>query len=106
MRAWTVVAIAGLGSFAFRVSIVALIDRIAVPEGLERLAAYVMPAAFAGMAAVALARPLGDGGTDALGPMVGVLVTAGLSARGCSIHLAFLAGLGALWATTVLTALT
>ena len=103
MNAWTVVVLAGLGSFAFRLSIVAFIDHIAAPEGLERLATFVMPAAFAGIAAAALAHPIGAGGTEALAPMVAVVTTAIVSGRGHSIHLAFLAGLGALWVTTALT---
>lgn len=105
MTAWIVMIGAGLGSLAFRLSIVALIDRIETPDWLEKLAAYVVPAAFAGIAAAALAAPVRAGGVEAIGPVVAVLVTAGVAARRHSVHLAFLGGLASLWITTALIAL-
>jgi branched-subunit amino acid transport protein len=104
MNDWIVVAVAGAGSFAFRLSIVALMDHVDTPAPIERLASYVVPAAFAGMAAVALVGPLREGGANALAPGVAVVVTAGIAHRH-PVHLAFLGGLAALWITTVLTTL-
>lgn len=106
MSAWIVVIVAGFGSFLFRLSIVALIDRVETPPWLEALAAYVVPAGFAGMAAAALAGPLGGGGTQATGPAIAVTVTAALAARDHPVHIAFLGGLCSLWAVAALSTLT
>lgn len=48
MTVWLVVLGAGAGSFRFRLSVVALIDRISAPAALERLATFVVPVAFLG----------------------------------------------------------
>lgn len=105
MNAWLVVLGAGAGSFLFRISIVALVDRVGAPASLERLAAFVVPAAFAGIATAALARPLVGGGVDALALGLAVVVTATCAARGRPVPVAFACGLVSLWATTALTAL-
>ena len=102
MSPWIVVLVAGAGSFALRISLVALVDHVGSPEWLERVASYIVPAAFAGLAVTALARPVRVGGTHALAPLVAVAVT-GAVARRHPTHLAFVAGLVALWATTALT---
>jgi branched-subunit amino acid transport protein len=105
VNAMTVVVLAGVGSFLFRFSIVALIDRIATPKWLERVASYVMPAVFAGLAASALAGPVSGGGIDALAPVVAVAVTGALVLRGRAVPIAFATGLGSLWAVSALVAI-
>jgi branched-subunit amino acid transport protein len=100
MTAWLVVLGAGAGSFLFRLSIVALIDHISAPVALERLATFVVPAAFAGLAAAALAHPLADGGADGVSLGAAVLVTAVAAVRGRTVPIAFLGGLLTLWTAT------
>lgn len=104
MTAWLVVLGAGAGSFLFRISIVALIDHISAPAALERLATFVVPAAFAGIAAAALAHPLADGGAGGFALGVAVLVTATCAARGRTVPIAFTCGLLSLWVTTAVAA--
>jgi branched-subunit amino acid transport protein len=103
VNAWIVVLAAGVGSFAFRISVVALIDHVRSPDWIGRLATYVVPAAFAGLAATALAEPVRAGGVDAIPPIVAVVTTA-VAARRHAAHRAFLFGLLALWAATAATA--
>jgi branched-subunit amino acid transport protein len=105
MTAWTVVALAGLGSYLFRVSMVVAIDRLRAPAGMERMAGYVVPAAFAGLAAGALAGPVADGGGDGLALGSAALVTLALASRGRPASAAFAAGLLTLWAVSALVAI-
>jgi len=51
MNAWLVVLAAGLGSYLFRLSVVTLADRIALPDSLERATELIAPASFAAIAA-------------------------------------------------------
>lgn len=102
MTAWTVVLLAGLGSYLFRVSIVVAIDRLHAPAGMERLAGYVVPAAFAGLAASALIGPLSAGGSEGLAVGSAGLVTIALAGRGRSASTAFAGGLLTLWAISAL----
>jgi branched-subunit amino acid transport protein len=105
VNAMTVVVLAGVGSFLYRFSIVALIDRIATPKWLERVASFVVPAVFAGLAASALAGPVNRGGIDALAPVVAVAVTGALVVRGRAVPVAFASGLGSLWAVSAFVAI-
>ncbi len=61
MTAWVVILVAGAGSFLFRISVVALLGRFEPPPWLERVAGYVVPAAFAGVAATAAVAPMSRG---------------------------------------------
>lgn len=100
MTGWLIVLGAGAGSFLFRISVVALIDRISAPAALERVAMFVVPAAFAGLAAAALTRPLAAGGAVGLALALSVAVTATAAARGRSVPVAFTAGVLTMWLTT------
>ncbi|HSP04603.1 MAG TPA: AzlD domain-containing protein [Acidimicrobiales bacterium] len=106
MTAWTVVLLAGLGSYLFRVSIVFAIDRLRAPAGLERMAGYVVPAAFAGLAATAVIEPVAAGGGDGLAVGSAALVTLVLAGRGRPASAAFAGGLLTLWAVSALVAIT
>jgi branched-subunit amino acid transport protein len=104
MTAWHVVLLAGLGSYLFRVSIVVAIDHLHAPAGMERLAGYVIPAAFAGLAASALIGPVSAGGSEGLAVGSAGLVTVALAGRGRSASAAFSCGLLTLWAVSALVA--
>lgn len=100
MTAWLVVLGAGAGSFLFRLSVVALVDHVRAPAALERLATFVVPAAFAGLAAAALSQPLAGAGAEGISLGLAVLVAAITAARGRPVPTAFVAGLLTLWAAT------
>ena len=101
MSVWLVIAAAGAGSYLFRISLIALASRTALPPVLGRATAFAVPAAFAALAAAALA---GQVSADAasLAP-VGAVVTAVVAVR-CtgSTHAALLAGMPALWLLSAL----
>ncbi|MCO8125926.1 AzlD domain-containing protein [Acidimicrobiia bacterium EGI L10123] len=105
MTAWTVILLAGLGSYLFRVSIVFAIDRLHAPAGMERMAGFVVPAAFAGLAAAALIEPLAARGGDGLAVGSAGIVTLALASRGRPPAAAFAGGLLTLWAVSALLAI-
>ena len=104
MTAWFVVLAAGAGCLAFRLSFVVLLARTDPPAQLQRLAGFVMPAAFAALAAGALATAARSGGVDAGGPIAAAVVTAFVARRHCAPH-ALLAGMAVLWVSTALAAI-
>ncbi len=98
MSGWTAVVLAGLGSFALRFAIVAVIDRWQMPPWLEQLSGYVMPASFAGLCAAALLAPRVGGSGGAL---AAALVTGTVATRR-SPSVALLGGMCTLWGVAVL----
>ncbi len=102
MTAWAVVIAAGIGTYLLRVSVVAAIDRVRAPAAMERLAGFVIPAAFAGLAASALAGPVGTGGSEGLAVGSAAGVTLVVAARGRAAPVAFAAGLLTLWTVSAL----
>jgi branched-subunit amino acid transport protein len=92
MSAWLAVLLAGIGSYAFRLGAVVVIDRFALPPWFDRVSALVMPAVFAGLAAGSLAASADDGARTALSVMSGALVTVAV-ARQRSAATAVLAGM-------------
>jgi branched-subunit amino acid transport protein len=59
VRAWTVIVIAALGTYALRASVIVLLGRITVPSRLERSLRYVAPAVLAAIAVPAVLAPGG-----------------------------------------------
>jgi branched-subunit amino acid transport protein len=96
MTAWTAVVLAGLGSFGLRFGVVAVIDRFALPTWFERVSALVMPAAFAGLTAVALATPVTSAWPTAV-PVLAAAATTVAVARIRSAAWAVAAGMSTLW---------
>jgi branched-subunit amino acid transport protein len=96
MTAWLAVALAGLGSFGLRFGVVSIIDRFTLPPSFERVSALVMPAAFAGLAAVALATPITSAVPAAL-PVIGAAAVTIAIARVRSAAWAVGSGMSALW---------
>ena len=95
--AWLTVLIAGAGCYLLRISMVALLDGRQPSGATIRLAAYVMPAAFAALAAGGLlhAAGAGSGAGDAIVAAVGALVTMVVAVRTRHSNAALLAGLAA-----------
>jgi branched-subunit amino acid transport protein len=96
MTAWLAVVLAGFGSFGLRFGVVSIIDKFTLPAWFERVTSLVMPAAFAGLTAVALATPLTSAVPTALPVIAAAAVTIAV-ARVRSAAWAVGAGMSALW---------
>jgi branched-subunit amino acid transport protein len=97
---WTIVLLAGLGTYALRVLPVALLSSRPVPEWLERIGPLTAPVAFAALGAASVAGAA-SGGPDELLPLVAA-VTVALRTR--STTWAITLGMAAVWAGAALTA--
>lgn len=103
MRALVLFALAGVGTYLLRASLVVLLGRVTVPAPLERSFRYIAPAVLAAIVAPALL--LDEGGAAAV---VDVRVLAGIAAglaawRWRTIPATLAAGLGVYWLITLLT---
>ena len=106
MNAWLAILAIGLGSYLFRISFVAIADRIAMPALMERASELIAPGSFAALAAtgivatcVTAAAPL-----DALPPLVAVAAAVAAVHRTGSSYAAVLVGMPTLWLTTAVLA--
>ena len=100
MTAFVVVVAAGLGSYAFRISMLLLASRGGVPPVFERAARYVVPTAFAALATGALESHVSSAGVIA---PVGAVVAAAVAVRRTGRpQSAVLAGMPVLWLLTSL----
>ena len=97
MSVWLVIVIAGAGSYLFRVSMLVLAARAAVPAVLERAAGFAVPVAFAALAASGLARHVGDAGTGAVPALAAVAVGVVAVRRTGTSHVALLVGMPTAW---------
>ena len=103
MNAWIVIALAGLGSYLFRLSMIMLAGRFTTPAYLERAAGLVAPAAFAALAAAGIATAcMRLGATQAAAPLAAVAVAIIAVLRTGWSYAAFVAGMPTLWITAVL----
>jgi len=103
MNAWSIIALAGAGSYLFRISMLALAARAQVPAVVERAASFAVPVAFAGLAAGALANHTTDAGAGAVPALVGVAVGIAAVRRTGASHAAILAGMPTMWVMSALT---
>ncbi len=103
MTAWLVIALAGVGSYLFRISMIVLTERVALPPRLEQASAFVAPAAFAALAATGIAVS----STQASDALHAVPLLAAVGAAFVAVRLtgrsyvAVLAGMPTLWLLTV-----
>lgn len=93
--AWLTVLISGAGCYLLRISLVALLDGRQPSAGTTRLAGYVMPAAFAALAAVGLLHTATTSAADALIAVLGAAVTTIVAIRTKNSNAALMAGLAA-----------
>lgn len=102
MRALVLFAVAGLGTYLLRASLVVVLGRVTVPVRLERSFRYIAPAVLAAIVAPALL--LDDAGSPALFDLrVLAGVAAGLAAwHWRTIPAALAAGLGTYWVVGLL----
>ena len=103
MKEWLIVLVAGLGSYALRMSMV-MTGRLILPPRLEASAELVAPAAFAALTASSLAESV----VSAHGPSAGLpIVLAAVAAvvataRTGRPYAAMLAGMPTYWLATAL----
>lgn len=81
MNAWFAIVLAGLGSYAFRIGAVLVIDRFTVPDWFDRVSKLVTPAVFAGLAAGSLASPIAEGAGAAVPVLAGSVATVAVAHR-------------------------
>ena len=102
--AWLTVLIAGAGCYLLRISMVALLDRRLPSAATTRLAGYVMPAAFAALAAAGLLHTAEAGAGEAVIAVLGAAVTMLVAIRTKSSNAALMAGLAAAGLATAIGA--
>lgn len=100
--AWLAVLIAGAGCYLLRISLVALLDGRQPSAATTRLAGYVMPAAFAALAAVGLLHIATTSAADAVIAVLGAAVTTFVAIRTKNSNAALIAGLAAAGLATAL----
>jgi branched-subunit amino acid transport protein len=101
VSAYLVVLAVGLGSYAFRISILVLAARAGVPPIVERAAQHAVPVAFAALAATALADEVA-GAEIALPPIAAVIAAVVAVHRTGRPYAAIAAGMPTLWLLTAL----
>jgi branched-subunit amino acid transport protein len=105
MSVWLVVAAVGLGTYLFRVSMVALVGRRAPSAFFERASKLVVPSAFAALATGGiLAACSGAGPSGAMAPVAAAAVAVVAVRRSGSAHVAIVVGMPTLWALDFLIA--
>ena len=103
MNPWVVIALAGAGSFALRISMLVLAARTGVPAVVERAAAFAVPVSFAGLAAGALANQVAQVGIGALPALLGVAAGIAAVRRTGAARSAILVGMPTIWVLSALT---
>ncbi len=100
MTVWLTVLAAGVGCYLLRISLVALLGARQPSEAAIRTAGYVMPAAFAALAATAVHDATRDGGGTDPAPMLAGLAVAIVARRTSSSTTALVVGLAVAVAVT------
>ena len=96
MTPWLVILVAGAVSYAFRLVPAVLVGRVRSLSGLERAAAFVVPATFAAVAATGVLARAGAG-PGPVPPLGALAVAVGVARRTGSSLAAVAAGLPTLW---------
>ncbi|MGI9667795.1 MAG: AzlD domain-containing protein [Acidimicrobiia bacterium] len=96
MTMWAVVVLAGVATFAMRLSFIALFGKVAIPPNAERALRYIAPAV---LAAITVPAVLAPGGVfDPWNAYLPAAIVGGLAAwRTKSIGAAIVVGLPTLW---------
>ena len=106
MTAWLVVLAVGAGTYLFRVSLVGLVGRRGASPRFERAARFVVPSAFAALAAgsVAAATAAATSPGQAVAPVAAVAAALVAVRRTGSPRAALLVGMPTLWLLNALLA--
>lgn len=100
-RVWVTIVLAGAGTYAMRLSFLAVAHRLAtVPPGVQRLLRQIPPAALASIVVPALVRPDGDLGVHP--ELLAGLVATVIAWRTRNVALTLVVGMGALMALRAL----
>jgi len=103
MSVWLVVVALGVGTYLFRVSMVALAGGRPPSARFDRASKLVVPSAFAALAAGGVtAACVGAGSSGAIAPLTAVAVAALAVRRSGSPHLAIVVGMPTLWVLNAL----
>ena len=97
MNAWLVIVSVGVGSYLFRLSMVALVGRAGSSDRFERASGFVVPSAFAALATSGIVAGLGGHGAASITPLAAVGVAVLAVRRTGSPHAAMVAGMPTLW---------
>jgi branched-subunit amino acid transport protein len=101
MSIWVIVGLAGVGSYLLRLSMIALVNRVRMPERFEEAATFIAPAAFAALAAAGIAaRTVTVSLIEAIPVLVAVGVAVVVATRTGRPYLAVLVGMPTLWILT------
>ncbi|MGH8879415.1 MAG: AzlD domain-containing protein [Stackebrandtia sp.] len=101
MTAWIVIALAGLGSYLFRISMVLLVERVRLPDQVERASAFVAPAAFMALATSGLAASAAGADITQAIPLVAAVAVAIITVRHTGRpYLAVVVGMPTHWLLT------
>jgi branched-subunit amino acid transport protein len=103
MNVWVVIALAGAGSYLFRISMLVLAARTHVPAVIDRAAPFAVPVVFACLAAGGLATHTAEAGTGAVPALTGVAVGIAAARRTGASYAAILAGMPTMWLLSALT---
>jgi len=103
---WLVILAAGVGTYAIRVSFVALFGRFdEVPEGVERALQFVPAAVLAALVAPDVVAPEGTLALSASNPRpLAAVVAAAVAWYTEDVAATLIAGMGALWVASYLLA--
>ena len=106
MSVWLVILVVGLGTYLFRVSMLALVGQRAPSPLFERASKLVVPAAFSALAAggiaAAWAKAGGGSSSGAVTPLAAAAVAAVAVHRTGSARVAILVGMPTLWVLNAL----
>jgi len=97
MNAWLVVVTVGVGSYLFRLSMVALVGRAGSSDPFERAAVFVVPSAFAALATSSIIAGLSGYGAGSIAPLAAVGAAVLAARRTGTPHAAMVAGMPTLW---------
>jgi branched-subunit amino acid transport protein len=106
MTAWLVILAVGIGSYLFRISMLVLTRRAAVPDWLQRSTRFAVPTAFAALAATALAHQISTttagAGPGIIAPCAALVAAVVAVRRTGSSYAALLVGMPTLWMASAL----
>jgi len=97
MNAWLVIVTVGIGSYLFRLSMVALAGPAGPSGRFERTSAFGVPSAFAALATSGIVAGLSGYGAGSIAPLAAVGVAVVAVRRTGTPHAAMVAGMPTLW---------
>ena len=100
MRLWIIIAIAGIGTYGIRLSVLALVHHSVLPRAAREALRFVMPAVLAAIILPAVVYTRGAGHLDATPGnerLVAAVVASGVAGTTKSVWATIAVGMAALW---------